>query len=58
MVGTYPDRTGEICEHTTLEPGLFALGRHSLVYTFAQPHGRLYVPGIDERPEVLRNLEF
>lgn len=56
--GTYPDRTGEISEHATPEPGLFAFWRHSLVYAFAEPHVRPYVPRIDEQLEVLRNFNF
>ena len=56
--GTYPDRTGKICEHATPKPGLFAFWCHSLVYAFAQPHVRLYVPRIDESLEVFRNFNF
>jgi len=55
---THPDRTGEIREHAALEPGLFALGGHSLVHALAQPHVRLYVPRIDEPLEVFRNLDL
>ena len=56
--GTYPNRTCDICEHATPEPGLFAFWCHSLVYAFAQPHVRLYVPRVDEHLEVLRNFDF
>ena len=56
--GTYPDGTGQIREHATLKPGLFAFWCHSFVYAFAQPHVRFYVPRIDESLKVLWNFNF
>lgn len=53
----HPYRTRGEGEHTTPEPGLLALRRHSLVDTLSEPDVCLDVPRVEEDLEVRRELD-
>lgn len=54
---TYPESASGKGEHAALESRLLALGRHTLVYTFAEPYVGLHVPRIKEDLHVRRKLD-